>query len=109
MVVAANGRFRCTLSGGQFSSPVTERIVKYIANRAAKNISSDDNHTIVPTLTMFGRLTAPCAGGLSTAWAVTTGVIMSGLVRPLMTGPAGVASALHGPPKHAGKRPLRGL
>ena len=31
-------------------------MVKYIANRAAKNISSDDNHTIVPTLTKFGRL-----------------------------------------------------
>ncbi len=34
----------------------TDRIVKYIANRPAKNISSLDSHTIVPTLTMFGRV-----------------------------------------------------
>jgi hypothetical protein len=30
--------------------------VKYIANRPAKNINSLDSHTIVPTLTMFGRV-----------------------------------------------------
>ena len=30
--------------------------MKYIANRPAKNISSLDSHTIVPTLTMFGRV-----------------------------------------------------
>ncbi|GAB2940157.1 hypothetical protein GCM10027280_30690 [Micromonospora polyrhachis] len=29
---------------------------KYIANNAAKNISSLESHTIVPTLTMFGRV-----------------------------------------------------
>jgi hypothetical protein len=29
--------------------------VKYIAKRPAKNISSLESHTIVPTLTMFGR------------------------------------------------------
>jgi hypothetical protein len=29
--------------------------VKYIANRPAKNISSLDSHTMVPTLTMLGR------------------------------------------------------
>ena len=34
----------------------TERTVKYIANRPAKNISSLDSQTIVPTLTMFGRV-----------------------------------------------------
>src|ERR1700684_973326 len=34
----------------------TERIVKYIANSAAKNISSEDSPMIVPTLTRFGRL-----------------------------------------------------
>src|SRR5215475_15756013 len=37
-------------------SECTERIVKYIANRPAKNMSSLDNHTIVPTLTRFGRV-----------------------------------------------------
>jgi hypothetical protein len=31
-------------------------MVKYIANRPAKNISSLDNHTIVPTDTTFGRV-----------------------------------------------------
>jgi hypothetical protein len=30
--------------------------VKYIANRPAKNISSLESHTIVPTLTMLGRV-----------------------------------------------------
>ena len=31
------------------------RAVKYIANSPAKNISSLDSHTMVPTLTMLGR------------------------------------------------------
>ncbi|GII76051.1 hypothetical protein Sru01_10330 [Sphaerisporangium rufum] len=30
-------------------------MVKYIANSAAKNMSSEDSQTIVPTLTRFGR------------------------------------------------------
>jgi len=30
--------------------------VKYIANNAAKNISSLDNHTIVPNATALGRV-----------------------------------------------------
>src|ERR1700689_2036687 len=34
----------------------TERIVKYIANSAAKNMSSLDNQMMVPTLTRFGLL-----------------------------------------------------
>ncbi|GGS87380.1 hypothetical protein GCM10010176_033840 [Nonomuraea spiralis] len=34
---------------------LTDRMVKYIANSAAKNMSSEDSHTIVPTLTRFGR------------------------------------------------------
>jgi hypothetical protein len=29
--------------------------VKYIANNPAKNINSLESHTMVPTLTMFGR------------------------------------------------------
>ena len=32
----------------------TERMVKYMANSAAKNISSEDSQTIVPTLTRLG-------------------------------------------------------
>jgi hypothetical protein len=31
-------------------------VVKYIANRAAKNINSLDSQTIVPTATKFGRV-----------------------------------------------------
>jgi len=31
--------------------------VKYIAKSAAKNMSSDESHTMVPTATRFGRLT----------------------------------------------------
>src|SRR5438067_13904700 len=34
----------------------TDRTVKYMANSPAKNMSSLDSHTIVPTLTMFGRV-----------------------------------------------------
>jgi hypothetical protein len=37
------------------SSGLTERIVKYIANSAAKNISSEESHTIVPTAVVSGR------------------------------------------------------
>jgi hypothetical protein len=40
---------------GQFGS-FTARIVKYIANRPAKNINSLDSHTMVPTLTTLGRV-----------------------------------------------------
>src|SRR5919198_4074979 len=55
---------------------VTDRIVKYIANSAAKNMSSDDNHTIVPTLTRLGRF-ALAWGEVSTADAVATGSIIT--------------------------------
>jgi hypothetical protein len=37
------------------SSELTARIVKYDANRAAKNISSLESQMMVPTLTMLGR------------------------------------------------------
>src|SRR3712207_3994671 len=52
------------------------RLEKYIANRAEKNISSDDNHTMVPTLTRFGRVNDPCAGIFSSAEAVATAHIV---------------------------------
>jgi hypothetical protein len=38
--------------------------VKYIAKRAAKNMSSLDNHTIVPTATALGRVIFWCATAL---------------------------------------------
>jgi hypothetical protein len=40
--------------GGQ-SPAACARAVKYIANSPAKNINSLESHTMVPTLTMFGR------------------------------------------------------
>src|ERR1700743_238589 len=49
----------------------TERIVKYIANSAAKNISSEDSQMIVPTLTRLGRL-AGVRGTASPTDAVAT-------------------------------------
>ena len=48
--------FRCLACCTKYCDPCTERIVKYIANSAAKNISSELSQTIVPTLTRFGRL-----------------------------------------------------
>src|ERR1700744_2202809 len=49
----------------------TERTVKYIANSAAKNISSEDSQMIVPTLTRLGRL-AGVRGTTSPTDAVAT-------------------------------------
>src|SRR5262249_37837476 len=54
----------------------TERMVKYIANSAAKNMSSDDSQTMVPTLTRFGRLVGD-RGGVCVADAVATRVIIT--------------------------------
>ncbi len=47
-------RFSSVGGGGQLP-PAWERAVKYIANSPAKNISSLESHTMVPTLTMLGR------------------------------------------------------
>ena len=44
------------------SSGETERIVKYIAKSPAKNMSSLESHTMVPTETMLGRVTGPWLG-----------------------------------------------
>jgi hypothetical protein len=41
--------------------------VKYIAKRAAKNMSSLESQTMVPTATMFGRLSR---GGVATALVI---------------------------------------
>src|SRR6202000_2208442 len=61
----------------------TERIVKYIANRAAKNISAEDSQMIVPTLTRLGRL----AGVRGTA-SPTDAVATTSLLRqPVGVGP----------------------
>src|SRR5882757_3464007 len=73
----ANGTFSALACSDQKSAPVTERSVKYIAKRAAKNISSELNQMMVPTLVRFGRLTDGCACPVSTAVAVATSDIMS--------------------------------
>src|SRR5262249_25026084 len=75
--VAEKGTLRWEAFSCQNVGPDTDRSVKYIAKRAAKNISSELSQTMVPTLTMFGRLTDPCACPVSTAVAVATSVIMS--------------------------------
>ena len=46
------------------NSGSTEQIVKYIANMPAKNISSLESQTMVPTDTMLGRDTGPWPGML---------------------------------------------
>src|SRR5215472_2255351 len=58
----------------------TDSMVKYIANSAAKNISSEDSQTIVPTLTKLGRL-AGVRGTTAAPVAVVT--------RPLLRHPVG--------------------
>jgi hypothetical protein len=45
-------------------------MVKYIANKAAKNISSEDSQTMVPTLTRLGLL-AGVRGAVSTVAVAT--------------------------------------
>src|SRR3954471_10395234 len=75
--VAENGKFSADAISFQCSAPVTDRRVKYIAKRAAKNISSELSQMMVPTLVRFGRLTDGCACPVSTAVAVATTVIMS--------------------------------
>src|SRR5437879_10413776 len=68
-------RFRWAPGQGSPWLLSTERMVKYIANSAAKNISSEDSQTIVPTLTRFGRL-AGDRGGVCVADAVATGSLL---------------------------------
>ena len=76
VLTAANG----TLSSSVFwshRSSLTERIVKYAANSAAKNISSLDSQMMVPTATMLGRSWCPCRREAGMVAVVATGVIMS--------------------------------
>ena len=54
VLTAANGMFSRPVSTAQISG-FTERKVKYIANRAAKNINSLASQIIVPMATLLGR------------------------------------------------------
>src|SRR3954465_507412 len=88
VLTAAKG----TLSFSVFcahSSGLTERIVKYDAKRAAKNISSLESQMIVPTLTMLGRSWCPCSREAGIVEAVATEVIMSRALAGGHPGPLG--------------------
>src|SRR5437764_5599587 len=74
---AAVLRSRTTPFAGQTGSLI-DRIVKYIANSEAKNMSSLDSQTIVPTLTTLGRVREPWDGTLSRAVAEATAGILAG-------------------------------
>src|SRR5579863_10419116 len=75
--VEPSGRFRCAIGHGRPWPLSTDRIVKYIANSAAKNISSLDSQMMVPTLTRFGLLAGPRGTGVSVTDAVATKVIIT--------------------------------
>ncbi|GAA3680627.1 hypothetical protein GCM10022420_073030 [Streptomyces iranensis] len=92
--VAENGKFSEDAISFQCSAPVTDRRVKYIAKRAAKNISSELSQMMVPTLVRFGRLTDGCACPVSTAVAVATTDIMS-VAYPALT-PGGPVRSVKG-------------
>ncbi|GGZ66879.1 hypothetical protein GCM10010371_28680 [Streptomyces subrutilus] len=94
MFVAEKGRFKAEACSVQYSAPVTDLRVKYIAKRAAKNISSELNQMMVPTLTRFGRLTVGCACPVSTVVAVATTDIMS-VAYPALT-PGGAVRSVRG-------------
>src|SRR5215475_1758072 len=71
VLAMARARSRSAFGQGWPRPLSTERIVKYMANSAAKNISSDDSQMMVPTLTRLGRLVTP-RGGATSRDAVTT-------------------------------------
>ncbi|GGR16497.1 hypothetical protein GCM10010282_05980 [Streptomyces roseolus] len=94
VLVAENGKFKASAFSAQNSGPVTDRRVKYIAKRAAKNISSELSQMMVPTLVRFGRLTDGCACPVSTVVTVATTDIMS-VAYPALT-PGGAVRSVRG-------------
>ena len=54
MLSVAKGTLSSSVCLSQ-SSGLTDRRVKYIANSAAKNISSEESQTMVPTAVVSGR------------------------------------------------------
>ena len=55
VLTSANGTLRCEVPSSQRAGELARRL-KYIANRAAKNITSLPSQTIVPTEVALGRL-----------------------------------------------------
>src|SRR4051794_5237241 len=88
---AAVLRSRTTPLAGQTGSLI-ERIVKYIANSAAKNMSSLDSQTMVPTLTTLGRVNEPWDGTFSRALAEATRGFLQAQCLPRRTAPCGRAA-----------------
>src|ERR1700730_16594860 len=62
--------FRCAPGQGRPAPLSTDLMVKYIANKAAKNISSEDSQMMVPTLTRLGLLAGE-RGAVSTVAVAT--------------------------------------
>ncbi|MEY4654744.1 MAG: hypothetical protein RL523_143 [Actinomycetota bacterium] len=54
MLINANGKFKIAVSWAQISGELALRL-KYMANRAAKNMTSLPSQTIVPTEVGLGR------------------------------------------------------
>src|SRR5579864_1063180 len=54
VLVEPSARSRCAPGHGMPEPLTTDLTVKYIANKAAKNISSEDSQMMVPTLTRLG-------------------------------------------------------
>src|SRR5665647_3822613 len=75
VLIAAKVRLSLGVSCAH-SSGVFARVVKYIANSPAKNISSLARQTMVPTATGLGRLTRRC-GRATAAVVADTGFIMA--------------------------------
>src|SRR5438309_12044736 len=71
----AYGRFSSVGAGGH-PWRARARAVKYMANRPAKNISSLESQMIVPTLTMFGRV-SECTREVSKV-LLATGAVVTG-------------------------------
>ncbi|GAB3304051.1 hypothetical protein GCM10027451_09490 [Geodermatophilus aquaeductus] len=67
-------------SGGQ-PSVARARAVKYIAKSPAKNISSLESQMIVPTLTMFGRV-SECTREVSKVLLATGAVVTPPIMAP---------------------------
>src|SRR5918997_796053 len=86
LLSAAKVKLSLSACAAHSASGITERTVKYMANKPAKNISSLASHTIVPTDTGFGRLTLTCwwAWGAA-AVAVDTRAIMADCRSPRTT------------------------
>ncbi|GIZ95698.1 hypothetical protein TTY48_03100 [Tsukamurella sp. TY48] len=75
-MVGGRAAIRLTLvsAGGQPFSPAPARATKYMAKSPAKNMSSLDSQTMVPTLTMLGRL-SEC-----TRWVMAVAEVGAALV-----------------------------